>query len=37
MQIISTTGTKIDKNLNFINYFGLEMKTVLTLGTKCDN
>ena len=31
MQIILTTGTKIAKNLNFINYFGLKMKTVFDL------
>ena len=31
MQNISTTGTKSDKNPNFINYFGLEMKTVFDL------
>ena len=30
MQNISTTGTKSDKNPNFINYYGLKMKTVLT-------
>ena len=36
MQNYLTTGTKSDKILNFINYLGLEMKTVLTSGTKSD-
>ena len=29
MQFILTTRTKIAKFLNFLNYFGLKMKTVL--------
>ena len=29
MQNVLTTGTKIAKILNFLNYFGLNMKTVL--------
>ena len=31
MQNYLTTGTKSDKILNFINYLGLEMKTVFDL------